>query len=232
MIIYKKTDGIITTGERSINNYQSGLIRVDQKYVGLSTNEASDRTLLADGLILPNQLDNPSIDGLYIYGGAQESRNGDGFTTYQTSAYGRRIDTMVELSRTQQSIFVPTYNLNLSTTKLEVIVYNMVGTIVKKRSEVILPDELTFSDDFLTPKYVRFARYPSVESISIAEVNVNNFVIPTRTYEVKFNNDESRFIKIKDPTIQITAQRSFGEWVEYEFEAIRKPDSNEDFVEA
>lgn len=232
MIIYKKNEALITTGERSINNFQSGLIRVDQKYVGLSTNEASDRTLLADGLVLPNQLDDPSMDGLYIYGGAQESRNGDGFTTYQASAYGRRIDTIVELSRTQQSIFVPTYNLNLTTSMLEVIVYNMVGTIVKERNEVILPDELTFSNDFLTPRYVRYVRDASLESISIAEVNVNNFVIPTRTYEVKFNNDASRFIKIKDPTIQVTAQRGFGKWVEYEFEAIRKPDSNEDFVEA
>jgi hypothetical protein len=230
MNIYKKTEGLITTGERSINNFQSGLIRVDQKYVGLSTNEASDRTLLADGLVLPNQLDDPSMDGLYIYGGAQESRNGDGFTTYQASAYGRRIDTIVELSRTQQSIIVRTYTANVSNTDLEVIVYNMVGTIVKERNEVILPDELTFSDDFLTPKYVRYVRYPSLESISIAEINVNNFVIPTRTYRVKFNNDSIRDIKIKDPTIQITAQRSFGKWVEYEFEAIRKPDSNEDFV--
>jgi hypothetical protein len=74
-------------------------------------------------------------------------------------------------------------------------------------------------------------RDPSIESISIAEVNVNNFVIPTRTYEIKFNNDQIRYIKIKDPTIQVTAQRSFGKWVEYEFEAIRKPDSNEDFLE-
>lgn len=223
MIIHKKTEGLITTGERSINNFQSGLIRVDQKYVGLSTNEASDRTLLADGLVLPNQLDDPSMDGLYIYGGAQESRNGDGFTTYQTSAYGRRIDTMVELSRTQQSVF---------SNGLEVIVYNMVGTIVKKQSEVILPDELTFSDDFLTPKYVRYVRYPQVQSISISEVNVNDFVITTRTYKVKFNQGAEKSLRLRDPTVQITAQRSFGKWVEYEFEAIRKPDSNEDFVES
>ena len=232
MIIHKKTEGLITTGERSINNFQSGLIRVDQKYVGLSTNEASDRTLLADGLVLPNQLDDPSMDGLYIYGGAQESRNGDGFTTYQTSAYGRRIDTMVELSRTQQSILTATYNLNFTISRLEVIVYNMVGTIIKKQSEVIFPDEFTFSNDFLTPKYVRYVRDPSLQSISIAEVDVTNFVIQTRTYEVKFNNDQIRLIKIKDPTIQITAQRNFGKWVEYEFEAIRKPDSNENFVES
>ena len=111
------------------------MIRVDQKYVGLSTNEASDRTLLADGLVLPNQLDDPSMDGLYIYGGAQESRNGDGFTTYQTSAYGRKIDTMVELSRTQQSII---------SNGLEVIVYNMVGTIVKNKARLSCQMSLPF----------------------------------------------------------------------------------------
>ena len=221
MIIYKKNEALITTGERSVNNFQSGLIRVDQKYVGLSTNEASDRSLLIDGVVLPNQPNDPSMDGLYIYGGAQESRNGDGFTTYQASAYGRNRDTYVELSRTQQSVF---------SNGLEVIVYNMVGTIVKKQSEVILPDELTFSDDFLTPKYVRYRRFPQVQSISIAEINVSDFVITTRTYQVKFNQGSDRSFRLRDPTVQITAQRNFGKWVEYEFEAIRNPDSNEDFV--
>jgi hypothetical protein len=166
---------------------------------------------------------------LYIYGGAQESRNGDGFTTYQASAYGRRIDTIVELSRTQTSIIVPSVNFNLSIAYLEVFVYDMVGTIVKERSEVILADELTFADDFIMPKFVRFARRPQVQSISIAETNVNDFIIPTRTYEVKFNDSSpDRSFKLKDPTIQITAQRNFGKWVEYEFEAIRKLDYTEE----
>jgi hypothetical protein len=231
MTIYKKTEGLITTGERSINNFQSGLIRVDQKYVGLSTNEASDRTLLADGLVLPNQLDDPSMDGLYIYGGAQESRNGGGFTTYQASAYGRRIDTMVELSQIQKTIIVRP-NVGSIRYNMEVIVYDMIGTIVKQKGEIIAPDEFTFSDDFLTPKYVRYVRYPSVESISISEVNSNNFAIPTRTYSVKFNTGSSRGFNLKDPTIQITAQRNFGKWVEYEFESVRKGDYNEDYVEA
>jgi hypothetical protein len=231
MNIYKKTEGLITTGERSINNFQSGLIRVDQKYVGLSTNEASDRTLLADGLVLPNQLDDPSMDGLYIYGGAQESRNGDGFTTYQTSAYGRRIDTMVELSQIQKTFIVKPNNAS-SKYNMEVIVYDMIGTIVKQKGEIIAPDEFTFSDDFLTPKYVRYVRYPQVESISISEANSNNFAIPTRTYGVKFNTGSSRGFNLKDPTIQVTAQRNFGKWVEYEFEAVRKSDTNEDYVDA
>lgn len=225
-MIYTKTEGLITTGERSINNFQSGLIRVDQKYVGLSTNEASDRTLLADNLILPNQLDDPSMDGLYIYGGAQESRNGDGFTNYQVSAYGRRIDTMVELSRSQRTIVVRTSNVS-TTNNVEVIVYDMIGTIVKKRGEIIEPNEFIFSDDFLMPPYVRYVRLPQVESISIAEINISNFAIPTRTYQVRFNNGSIRKFNLKDPRIQVTAQRNFGRWVEYEFEAIRQSDSAE-----
>lgn len=224
MIIYKNTDGLIKTGDRSINNFQSGLIRVDQKFMGISSNEASDRLLLQDGLILPGQQDDPSMDGLYIYGGAQESRSGDGFTTYQTSAYGRRIDTMVELSRSQRTLISYIGN---GTLNLEVIVYDMIGTIVKERGEIIEPDEFTFEDDFLMPKYVRFLRYPEIQSISIAEVNVTNFIIPTRTYEVRFNAEgifALRTFKLKDPIIRITAQRNFGKWVEYEFEAIRQSD--------
>lgn len=224
MIIYKNTDGLITTGDRSINNFQSGLIRVDQKFIGISSNEASDRLLLQDGLILPAQQDDPSMDGLYIYGGAQESRSGDGFTTYQTAAYGRRIDTMVELSRSQRTLISYIGNGALN---LEVIVYDMIGTIVKERGEIIEPDEFTFEDDFLMPKYVRFLRYPEIQSISIAEVNVTNFIIPTRTYEVRFDAEgvfALRTFKLKDPIIRITAQRNFGKWVEYEFEAIRQSD--------
>ena len=227
MIIYKNTDGLITTGDRSINNFQSGLIRVDQKFMGVSANEASDRLLLQDGLILPGQPDDPSMDGLYIYGGAQESRSGDGFTTYQTGAYGRRIDTMVELSRSQRTAI---QQLGNGTLNLEVIVYDMVGTIVKERGEIITPDEFTFEDDFLMPKYVRFVRYPEIQVTSIAEVNVSNFIIPTRTYEARFDAPDDqpalalRTFNLKDPTIQITAQRNFGKWVEYEFEAIRQSD--------
>jgi|694.fasta_scaffold09114_19 hypothetical protein len=226
MMIYSKTEGLITTGDRSVNNFQSGLIRVDQKYTGLSTNEASDRTLLADGLILPNQPDDPSIDGLYIYGGAQESRNGDGFTNFQVSAYGRRIDTMVELSRNQRTVVVRT-SLTSTLNNVEVIIYDMIGTIVKKRGEIIEPNEFIFSDDFLMPKYVRYVRLPQVESISIAEINVNNFVIPTRTYQVRFNDGSNRKFKLKDPIIRVTSQRNFGKWIEYEFEAIRQSDSAE-----
>jgi len=224
MIVYKKNDGLITTGERSINNFQSGLIRVEQKFVGLSTNEVSDRLLLQEGMILPGQLDDPSLDGLYIYGGAQESRSGDGFTTYQVSAFGRRLDTMVELSRSQRTLISVIGN---GTLNLEVIVYDMIGTIVKKQGEVIKPDEITFQDDFLNPQYVRFLRYPDLKAGSIVETNVTNFIIPTRTYEVKFDAEgifALRTFKLKDPIVRITAQRNFGKWVEYEFEAIRQSD--------
>jgi hypothetical protein len=227
MIIYKKTDGLTTTGERSINNFHSGLIRVDQKYVGLSTNEATDRLLLQDGLILPSQTDDPSMDGLYIYGGAQESRSGDGFTTYQTGAYGRRIDTMVELSRTQRTI-TETSAESISTTQmLQIIVYDMIGTIVKQRGEIIEPDEFAFDDDFLLPKSVRYLRYPEIQTLSVVETNVSSFIIPTRTYQARFDTEgvlAQRLFNLKDPAIQITAQRNFGKWVEYEFEAIRQSD--------
>jgi hypothetical protein len=224
MIIYKKNELIITTGERSVNNFQSGLIRVDQKYVGLSTNEASDRTLLREGIILPNQLDDPSLDGLFIYGGAQESRTGDGFTTYQTSAYGRNRTTMVELSRSQKTILV---------SNLLVIVFDMIGTIVKKRGEVIELNEFdfdgsgNFDDSFLMPQGVRYVNYPEIQLISIAETNVSNFKVPTRTYEAKFDTTGTRSqktFKLKDPSVNITAQRNFGKWVEYEFEFVREGD--------
>jgi hypothetical protein len=103
----------------------------------------------------------------------------------------------------------------------------MIGTIVKKRGEIIEPNEFIFSDDFLMPKYVRYVRLPQVESISIAEINVNNFVIPTRTYQVRFNDGSNRKFKLKDPIIRVTSQRNFGKWIEYEFEAIRQSDSAE-----
>ena len=225
MIIYKKSESLITTGDRSVNNFQSGLIRVDQKFMGISANAASDRTLLAEGLILPGQTDDPSMDGLFIYGGAQESSSGDGFTTYQASAYGRRTDSMVELSRAQSTIIETTPEGLIFTNSLSVTVYNMTGAIVKKRGEFIDLSELILTDEFLIPVSVEYLSFGQIETISVTETNFFNRRIPLREYTVKFDTDneslnDQTFI-LQDPIITLTAQRNFGEFVEYEFESVR-----------
>lgn len=76
-------------GERSVQVFPSGLVRVDQTYVCQTTEEAKFRQQLDEGLILPNDDGTPAIDGLYIFPRPNEIRNADGFTEFKVSAYGR-----------------------------------------------------------------------------------------------------------------------------------------------
>jgi hypothetical protein len=76
-------------GERSVQHFPSGLVRVDQTYVCQTTQESRFRQSLSEGFILPNDDGTPAIDGLYIFPAPNEVRNTDGFTEFKTSAYGR-----------------------------------------------------------------------------------------------------------------------------------------------
>lgn len=74
---------------RAVNTFPSGLVRVDQTYIGLTTEAATHRAILAVGNDMPDGDSSPCIDGLKIFPEAQERRREDGFTEYIVSAYGR-----------------------------------------------------------------------------------------------------------------------------------------------
>ena len=232
MIIYEKNTGeLIKTGDRSISKFPSGLIRVDQTYVGKTGEESIHREILGYEKPMPNQENTPEIDGLYIFPEVQESRDGTGFTKYQCSAFGRTTAEYREISRTQRTLsYVYGYNFSQP---LNVIVNEMTGTIVAKKGELITPEDINLPEEFRGLQYVRWVKAPQYNVISITESNFINQsagLESLRKYDVKFDapivaegqaDYRSAVIALQDPFVKITAQRNFGRFVEYEFEASR-----------
>lgn len=74
---------------RAVNTFPSGLVRVDQTYIGLTSHASTHRAILAVGNDMPDGDSSPCIDGLKIFPEVQERCREDGFTEYLVSAYGR-----------------------------------------------------------------------------------------------------------------------------------------------
>jgi len=87
--IYKSTSGLIAQPGRSVSTFPSGLVRVEQTYLGLTSNAAANRAALAIGNNMPDGNSSPCLDGLKIFPEVQEVRREDGFTEYKVCAYGR-----------------------------------------------------------------------------------------------------------------------------------------------
>ena len=87
--IYKSTSDLIAQPGRSVSTFPSGLVRVEQTYLGLTANAATNRATLAVGNNMPGGDSSPCIDGLKIFPEVQEVRREDGYTEYQVCAYGR-----------------------------------------------------------------------------------------------------------------------------------------------
>jgi hypothetical protein len=85
--------GLIPQPGRAVNTFPSGLVRVDQTYLGLTANAATHRAILAVGNDMPDGDTSPCVDDLKIFPEAQERRREDGFTEYIVSAYGRSKST-------------------------------------------------------------------------------------------------------------------------------------------
>jgi hypothetical protein len=82
--------GLIAQPGRAVNTFPSGLVRVDQTYLGLTANATAHRATLAVGNDMPDGDTSPCIDALKIFPEVQERRREDGFTEYIVSAYGRQ----------------------------------------------------------------------------------------------------------------------------------------------
>lgn len=80
---------LIAQAGRAVNTFPSGLVRVDQTYLGLTSHATTHRATLAIGNNMPDGDSSPCIDGLKIFPEVQEKRREDGFTEYLVSAYGR-----------------------------------------------------------------------------------------------------------------------------------------------
>lgn len=109
------TDLIAQPG-RAVNTFPSGLVRVDQVYLGLTANAATHRAILAVGNDMPDGDTSPCLDGLKIFPDIQERRREDGWTEYLVSAYGRanstgKISKSMIISTVQIPAFINITNL-------------------------------------------------------------------------------------------------------------------------
>jgi hypothetical protein len=222
MTIYEKIPNqLIRTGDRSITAFPSGLLRVDQLYIGKSGNEPEHRSALSYGALMPGQDDTNAIDGVYIFPEVQESKDGTGFTRYQCGGYGRTTDQSRELSRTQQSIAIRSLDdLGQFVANITVIVINTTNTIVKKIGEIVTADDFTFDESLAKPFAVIYEGYPERIFTGATETNlITTYYGNVRSYEAEFSYGESTYIvpfKLIDPRAEIIAQRNFGKFTEYE----------------
>jgi hypothetical protein len=226
--IYEKTTGsLIKTADRSITSFPSGLIRVDQVYVGKSDEESTHRAALSYGAAMPNQNDTPAIDGLHIFPEVQESRDGSGLTKYQCSGYGRTTDQYRELSRSQN--IVNTVSNGQIRSNLRITLKTMDAVIVKRNGELFGSGLVDFSNSFLQIIDVQVLGSPLSSMLSVYEVLLDSSRIPNiRTYAALFDfGDGGGFtaveFSISDPYLTATSRRNYGEFVEYEFTAVRQP---------
>lgn len=86
--IYTSQDALVPTEARVVETFESGLVRVTQKYHGLEKNNASDRLLLKVGSQLPGGNIYPAIESLDIFHDPSETSH-MGISTYTVTAYGR-----------------------------------------------------------------------------------------------------------------------------------------------
>lgn len=88
IIYHQDSTALIPQGNRTVSTFPSGLIRVDQSFIGLTSLQSTHRSTLNEGNDFPGD-HIPAIDGLKIYPAPQEKRLPTGFTEYLVSAYGR-----------------------------------------------------------------------------------------------------------------------------------------------
>jgi hypothetical protein len=108
-IIYQKTpDALIPQGNRTVSTFPSGLIRVDQSFIGLTSLKGSHRSILRIGSSFPGD-NSPAIDGLIIYPEVQEKELPTGFTEYLVSAYGRTTTLAGDIKNKYRAGFINDY---------------------------------------------------------------------------------------------------------------------------
>ena len=152
--IYEKTPGaLIATPGRTVNSFESGIIRVDRTYVCATSSAATHRATLVVGGVAPDENAWPTLDGLYIHPTPSEVERGDGFTEFKVSSYGRTTtaspDILTSVRKHGQELFA------MNTGSITYSVWEPGGTIVLKYDEVLKFETLNLSPDILIPFNVR-----------------------------------------------------------------------------
>jgi hypothetical protein len=249
-IIYEKnTNGLIATGQRTVSTFDSGLVRVDRKYVCRSSAAATHRATLAVGNAPPDDDGAPCIDGLFIFPQPQELQRGDGFAEFEVSSYGRTTDT-ARINDLTQSVVIA----NSTSGGVKCKFWKVSGSIVIPYNTGLDYEDLGLNEEIMAPFDVELVSYPSYEMASVTllsetklmdkiiyltqmasqssplaqeamEANIRKYL---RWYEVRFKNDGvivpdfAPQILVKNPIIKATATRNFGRFTEISFISVRE----------
>ena len=88
--IYEKNAGdLIATLPRTVNYYDSGLIKVSQTFVGRTDLSNMFRPSLEVGDVFPTNTDIRSVDSIRIFPNVSENVRPDGMTDFIVNGYGR-----------------------------------------------------------------------------------------------------------------------------------------------
>lgn len=149
---------------RAVNTFPSGLVRVDQTYIGLTSHASTHRAILAVGNDMPDGDSSPCIDGLKIFPEVQERRREDGFTEYLVSAYGRSNAEGNKTFSKELGEFTTRYTEWNNTAPIN---YDN-PTIIKEAIHPSINDQLLWK--FVTPK----GTIPNVETTDVLRVYKTN----------------------------------------------------------
>ena len=155
--IYEQTAGsLIAQPDRSVATFDSGLIRVDQTFVGTTQNAETHRATLAVGNDFPGDT-SPGIDGLFIFPAPQETRAGDGLTTFMVSGYGRATDQLISQRRgttttTIASSYIEDSSGNFVSVSTADFAYISTNSLVGKIA-ILEADGLTYAQLNLDPSF-------------------------------------------------------------------------------
>ena len=86
---YHGTRDLIALPGRLVQNFPSGLVRVERSFMCRKADQDRYRQELLPGNPMPLDDGRPAIDGLFIFPAAQEILRDDGFIEFRVTAYGR-----------------------------------------------------------------------------------------------------------------------------------------------
>ena len=152
--IYEKNSGdLIATLPRTVDTFPSGLVRVNQVYVGRSDLNSTHRQLVQVGSTLPSGDNSPSIEPLRIFPEVAETKRSDGFTEYSVTAYGRA-----------NAIGQTSFPITFGTDYGGYAVRFPFIRITVPTSSLILPTAPTFIPDFIFSDTVKIKKLPAGSS--------------------------------------------------------------------
>ena len=192
---------------RTVQNFPSGLVRVERIYVCPTADLARFRPLLAEGNVLPYDDGTPAIDGLYIFPTPNEVQRPDGYTEFRVSAYGRTRVFNGDLYEKQSVKDTYRYVINRPDT------FN-VEPPVPAIKEVIIFRFVIPTSEFTK----EILQYPKINPVVIPIGGINPLVAGT-VYEGQYQTTEGRFYQYRQTVLYLEMDSfnsiNFGRWSEY-----------------